>query len=161
MGRLFLATVVLTVGSVSAQQFVYPSKGQSAEQQEKDEYACHPWAVQHTCYDPTKPPPAPAPAPAAPPPATTASGSAPGAGLRGAARGAIVGEIVADDAGAGAAAGAVAARGASRIQNKAEAHKKQQAAAQQQNSQQQANYGKARAVCLEGRGYAVNQVTHA
>jgi hypothetical protein len=50
--------------------------------------------------------------------------------------------------------GAVAARGQSRRQNAAAS---QQAQQQQQssNQQQQAAFGKARAACLEGRGYSV------
>ena len=138
-------------GEAGAQQFAYPAKGQSAEQQKKDEAACYTWAVQQTGFDPAKAQPA---APAATPP-TTATGTTPGAGVRGAARGAVVGEIVGGDAGAGAAAGAAVARSQSRRQNAAagqQAQQQQQAATQQQ--QQQA-FAKARAACLEGRGYAV------
>lgn len=145
-----LACTALVAPSSLAQQFVYPAKGQSPDQQKKDEYACHEWAVQQSGFDPTKPQQA-APAPK---PATTATGVTPGAGLRGAARGAIVGDIVGGDAGAGAAAGAVAARAQSRRQNAAQ----QQAAAQQQTQAQSAKqgaYGKARSACLEGRGYTV------
>ncbi|MBC7940182.1 MAG: hypothetical protein H7Z19_10525 [Chitinophagaceae bacterium] len=133
----------------SAQQFVYPAKGQSPDQQKKDEGACHTWAVGQSAYDPTKPPPPP---PAAPP--TTATGTTPGAGAVGAVKGAIVGEIVGGDAGAGAAAGAVAARGQSRRQN-ASQQKQAQAQQQQTASAGQAAYGKARQACLEGRGYTV------
>src|SRR5512139_1742770 len=133
-----------------AQQYVYPAKGQSPQQQKNDEAACYQWAVQQTGFDPAKPPPQQA---AAKPP-TTATGTTPGAGVRGAARGAVVGEIVGGDAGAGAAAGAVAARGQSRRQNAATAQQQQQAA-QQATSSQQAAFGKARAACLEGRGYTV------
>jgi hypothetical protein len=140
----------LVITAAFAQQFVYPAKGQSAEQQKKDEAACYQWAVQQTGFDPAK---APAPT-AAPPPPTTATGTTPGAGVRGAARGAVVGEIVGDNAGAGAAAGAVAARGQSRRQNAAQAQQQQQAA-QQQQAGQQATFAKARAACLEGRGYSV------
>lgn len=140
----------LLAGSAMAQQFVYPAKGQSPDQQKKDESACYQWAVQQTGYDPAKaPPPAAAPAPA-----TTATGTTPGAGVRGAARGAVVGEVVGDNAGAGAAAGAAAARAQSRRQNAATAQQQQQAA-QQQQSGQQATFAKARAACLEGRGYTV------
>jgi hypothetical protein len=130
-------------GSVLAQQFVYPAKGQSAQQQKKDEGECHTWAVQQSGFDPAK---------AAPPPAppTTATGTTRGAGVRGAARGAVVGEIVGDDAGTGAAAGAAAARAQSRRQNQAQAQQAQQA-----QSSQQGAYAKARAACLEGRGYSV------
>ena len=133
----------------AAQQYVFPAKGQSAEQQKKDEAACQTWAVKQTGVDPSKPPPA-----APPPPPTTATGTTPGAGARGAVRGAVVGEIVADDARSGAAVGAIAGRGQSRRQNAAAAQsgqQQQQAAAQQQ----QASLDKARAACLEGKGYTV------
>src|SRR5436305_2680821 len=48
-----LALVIFAVPT-GAQQFVYPAKGQSAQQQQKDEYECHGWAVQQTGSDPTK-----------------------------------------------------------------------------------------------------------
>jgi hypothetical protein len=139
------------VTSVYGQQYVYPAKNQSADQQKKDEYECHQWAVKQTGVDPTKAPQQTAAAPTTP---TTATGTTPGAGVRGAARGAVVGEVVGGDAGAGAAAGAVAARSQSRRQNAA---KQQQATQQQQQAQgaQQASYAKARGACLEGRGYTV------
>jgi len=133
----------------SAQQFIYPAKGQSPAQQTKDEGECHTWAVQQSKYDPTKPPQQTA---AAKPP-TTATGTTPGAGVRGAARGAVVGGVM-GDAGAGAAAGAVAARGQSRRQNAAQAQQQQQAATQQNQAGMNA-YQKARSACLEGRGYTV------
>jgi hypothetical protein len=145
------ACAALFAGTAVAQQIVYPAKGQSPDQQKKDEYECHQWAVQQTGYDPTKQSAAPA---AAPKPATTATGTTPGAGVRGAARGAVVGEVVGGDAGAGAAAGAAVARSSSRRQNAAQAQQSQQSAQQAQSSQQ-ATYGKARAACLEGRGYTV------
>jgi hypothetical protein len=145
-----LALTAALIGEAGAQQYVYPAKGQSPEQQKSDEAACYTWAVQQTGFDPAKPPP-PQQAAQAP---TTPTGTTPGAGARGAARGAVVGEIVADDPGTGAAAGAVAARGQSRRQNRAAA---QQAQQQQQagTQQQQQAFAKARAACLEGRGYTV------
>jgi len=141
---------VALVAEAGAQQFVYPAKGQSPEKQKTDEAACYSWAVQQTGFDPAKPQLA---APAAQPP-TTATGTTPGAGVRGAARGAVVGEIVGGDAGAGAAAGAAVARSQSRRQNAAAG---QQAQQQQQagTQQQQQAFAKARAACLEGRGYTV------
>ena len=144
---LIIAAMFAT--GASAQQFVYPAKGQSPEQQKKDEAQCHTWAVQQSKYDPANPPKQTA---AAQPP-TTATGTTPGAGARGAARGAVVGGVM-GDAGAGAAAGAVAARGQSRRQNKAQAEQQQQSATQQDQAGVAA-YQKARAVCLEGRGYTV------
>ena len=142
--RICLASALLVaVVPAFAQQYVYPAKGQSAQQQQKDESACYSWAVQQTGFDPAK-------AQAAAPPPTTATGTTPGAGAKGAVRGAVVGEVVGGDARTGAAAGAVAARSQSRRQNAA-AQQQAQAATQQQ---QQA-FGKARAACLEGKGYTV------
>lgn len=148
---LWIAAATLAFGAqAAAQQFVYPAKGQSPQQQKSDEAACYSWAAQQTGFDPAKT--QPQQQAAAPP--TTATGTTPGAGVRGAARGAIVGEIVGGDAGTGAAAGAMAARAQSRRQNAAAAKQAQQ---QQQagTQQQQAAFGKARAACLEGRGYSV------
>ncbi|QJR15061.1 hypothetical protein [Usitatibacter palustris] len=142
-----LLVTLLFSAAASAQTFVYPAKGQSPEQQKKDEAACHTWAVDQSKYDPANPPPAPA----APPPPT---GATPGSGVRGAARGAVVGEVVGGDASTGAAAGAVAARGQSRRQNNAAAQQ-QQAAASSQNTAGQAAYQKARGACLDGKGYSV------
>lgn len=150
--RILWALVVSAalIAEAGAQQYVFPAKGQSPDQQKKDEAACYSWAVQQSGFDPAKPPPAAAPAT----PPTTATGTTPGAGARGAARGAVVGEVVGGDAGAGAAVGAVAARGQSRRQNAAasqQAQQQQQAATQQQ----QASFARARAACLEGKGYTV------
>ena len=136
-------------GSVLAQQYVYPAKGQSPAQQKQDESSCYSWAVQQSGFDPSRPPPATA-APAQP---TTATGTRPGAGAGGAMKGAVIGGI-AGDAGAGAAAGAVAARSQSRRQNAATAQANQQQASAA-SQQQQAGFAKARAACLEGRGYTV------
>lgn len=146
MFKTVIWTLVFSAGLISqamAQQYVYPAKGQSPEKQQSDESACYSWAVKQTGFDPAKPQPAAKPA-------TTATGTAPGAGVRGAARGAVVGEIVGGDAGTGAAVGAVAARGQSRRQTAA-TQQQQQGATQQQ----QAAFSKARAACLEGRGYSV------
>lgn len=45
---------VSKVAPSSSQLFIYPSKGQSQEQQADDRYACHSWAVSQTGYDPTR-----------------------------------------------------------------------------------------------------------
>jgi hypothetical protein len=144
MGLQFACAMAL------AQQFVYPAKGQSADQQKKDEAACHQWAVEQSKFDPANPPQQQAGAK----PPTTPTGATPGSGVRGAARGAVVGEVVTGDASAGAAAGAVAARSQSRRQNAAAAQQQQQQASAQQQAGQQA-YQKARGACLEGKGYTV------
>jgi hypothetical protein len=145
-----LALGLTLASAANAQQYVYPAKGQTPQQQKSDEAACYTWAVQQTGFDPAKPPASQA----APKPATTATGTTPGAGIRGAARGAVVGEVAGGDAGAGAAAGAAVARSQSRKQNAAAAQQGQQQA-QAATQQQQAGFAKARAACLEGRGYTV------
>jgi len=146
--KISLLVVAATFAAgVSAQQVVYPAKGQKPEQQKKDEGECHVWAVDNSKYDPANPPKQ---ASAPPPP----QGATPGSGARGAARGAVVGEVVSGDASSGAAVGAVAARGQSRRQNAAAGQQQQQAAAQQDQAGMAA-FSKARAACLEGRGYTV------
>ena len=82
-----LLVAAMFAAGASAQQVVFPAKGQSAQQQKKDEGECHTWAVTNSKYDPTNPPKQAA----APPPP---QGATPGSGVRGAARGAVVGEVV-------------------------------------------------------------------
>ena len=44
--------IALALGmAAQAQVFVYPQKGQSQNQQAKDEFECHRWAVQQTGVD--------------------------------------------------------------------------------------------------------------
>lgn len=116
----------------SAAQYVYPARGQSQEQQARDQAECHSWAVSQTGYNPTY-----APAP-------TQGGAVRGA-ARGAAAGAVVGAI-AGDAGTGAAAGAAggALLGGMRRRD----------AARQQSAATDA-FDRAWAACLQGRGYTV------
>ncbi|MBS0344032.1 MAG: hypothetical protein JSS56_26300, partial [Proteobacteria bacterium] len=75
-----MALLVFLSAAAWGQQYVYPAKGQSPDQQKKDESACYSWAVQQSGFDPAKPPP-PTAAPAQP---TTATGTKPGAGASGA-----------------------------------------------------------------------------
>lgn len=142
-----LAACVLA-SAAQAEVFVYPKPGQSQEQFESDQYACHNWAKQQTGFDPGAPPQA-----AAPPPQQ-------GGAVKGAARGAAVGAVggaIGGNAGKGAAVGAaVGGTGGAMRQNRnnrASAQASQQAQAQQQAAY--GNYEKAYATCLAGRGYSV------
>jgi hypothetical protein len=127
----------------------YPSKGQSAEQQSKDEGECFAWAKQQTGIDPMAVASAP----------TQQPGPAAGGGerVKGAARGAVGGAAIgaiAGDTGKGAGIGAVAgtmAGGKKARQNKAA--KEQQAEQAKAGTLQQ--FSKAFGVCMEGRNYAV------
>jgi len=168
----FITLLVLVLswsGTSLAGEFLYPKKGQSAEQQDKDKYECHKWAVGQTGFDPMNPPKAPDATPqvaAATPPSK--KGGAIGGAARGALGGAALGAIM-GDAGKGAAVGAAAGgiRGrrqkvdASRDQKAAQKQLDDQAAAttaayQANVAEQRSTYDRARKTCLEGRDYSVN-----
>jgi hypothetical protein len=142
---------IIVAGPAIAEVFVYPKQGQSQQQFEQDQYACHNWAKQQTGIDPSQPQVAASPY-TAPPQA--------GGAVRGGARGAAVGAIggaIGGDAGKGAAIGAgVGAAAGGMRQHRAN----EQAAAmnQQAAAQQQANLGRydqAYAACMSGRNYQV------
>jgi len=148
---------LLLVGSTfAADVFIYPSNGQSKEQQNKDEYECYNWARQQTGFDPMAQPQA-----TTPPPAQEAQQG--GAG-RGAARGAVVGVAagaIAGDAGKGAAIGAASGAlvgGMRRRDQTRRQEQEQEQWASNQNAnyeQSRSNYNRAFGVCMEGRGYQV------
>ena len=147
-------------GNTFAQQFVYPKNNQTPDQQKKDEFDCHTWAVQQTGYDPIKASTEAAPAPLPTGPAQAESGS----GVRGAAKGAAAGAAIgaiAGDAGKGAAIGAAAGgiSGRSRSKGRAQDAQSQQIAQANAVAANQAKlaerYNAARTACLEGKGYTV------
>jgi hypothetical protein len=127
----------------------YPSKGQSADRQNKDEGECFAWAKQQTGIDPM--------AVASTPTEQTGPAAGGGERVRGAARGAVGGAAIgaiAGDTGKGAGIGAVAGTMAGGRQAR-----KNKAAQQQQAEQAKAGtldkFNKAFSVCMEGRGYTV------
>ena len=163
--------ISLLVGTALAQSdniFVYPAKGQSQAQQDKDRYECHSWAVRQTGFDPTRTAPTAMP----PPPPTTQYQPSRRHVLRGAGGGAALGAVggaIAGDAGKGAAAGAAMGgivggvrRRRERIQHYDQQQQMQQQYAQQHAAHQAAQqsqftaYHRAMAACLTGRGYTVN-----
>jgi len=135
---------------------VYPSKGQSNEQMEQDEFQCYSWAKKETGFDPMEIPKATAPPPQK---ATNRNSAVRGAG-RGAAAGAIGGAI-AGDAGKGAAAGAAiggflgAIKRKDQVRKEEEAQKKWEQEQVGQYTQNRNSYNRAYSACLEGRGYTV------
>jgi outer membrane protein with glycine zipper len=144
-----IAVLSITGAAWGAQPIVYPAKGQSAQQQQKDQGECYGWAKTNTGVDP-------AAVAAAPPPP---SGPAVGGGERasGAARGAVGGVAIgaiAGDAGKGAAIGAVAGTmaGGHRARQNQQA---QQASAQNQKQGAIDTFNRAYAACMEGRGYTI------
>jgi hypothetical protein len=152
-----IVAILMAVPPVFAQDpFIYPDKGQSPEQMEKDKFDCYNWAKGQTGFDPMQVPTATS----APP----QQGAQQGGVARGAARGAAVGVAagaIADDAGKGAAIGA--ASGALIGGMRRRDQQRQQQQAEQQWAQQEAsnyanqrnNYNRAYGACLEGRGYTV------
>lgn len=146
--------------------FVFPTEGQAADQQSKDEAACYSWAADNTGSDPFElqkqsEQQAQQTEQQVQQAQSATQGSAVRGAARGAAAGALIGEIADDDAGKGAAygaaAGAVMSRRRSRIaSHQAQQQVKEQGAAQQQaTSEQVANFKKAFSVCLEAKDYMV------
>jgi hypothetical protein len=86
LGAIVAALVFVATGSAAQQLIIYPAKGQSPKQQQKDEGECHIWATNNTGVNPA----ALAQTPTAP------AGPAVGGGERvvGAARGAFGGLLV-------------------------------------------------------------------
>ena len=158
-----VAALLASAPALPQQNFVYPGRGQSPQQQQKDEFECHQWAVQQTGFDPSNPRQAAGSAP--PPPSGSAEPEA-GSGARGAVKGAVVGGLIGGiggRGGEGAAAGAVVGGIAARRSSQREAQQRQQYEQQQYQQQQAAAnaagpqaYQRARAACLSGRGYTVN-----
>jgi len=160
---IVLATMIIfsaffTNLSFGQDLIIFPAKGQTPEQMEKDKYDCYTWAKQETGFDPMQAQPA-AQTPSAQPQGP--QGERIKGAARGAAVGAVVGEIANDDAGKGAAAGA--AGGAMVGGMKTRRSRRQQAQTQQQQVQQQnaatdqklTTYNRAYSACLEGKGYTV------
>ena len=140
-----------TAGWAQSDMVIYPTKNQTKEQQDKDNFECYGWAKQQSGFDPMAPPTASAPPP---------QQQAPKGGVgRGALRGAAVGGIVdgSDGAKTGAAAGAVVG-GVRRRDQRRQQQVEQQQWEEQQATQYQGNrdsYNRAYAACMEGRDYSV------
>ena len=148
-----------------AELIVYPARGQTAEQTDRDRYECHTWAVRETRFDPSRmapveySPPRERPnAPPAPPP---------GSGMAlGAVTGAVLGAIIAPrgDEGGGAALGAIAGAIVGGVSEQAQADAAHEDAARYDNrlaarqggdAAGAGGYRRAISACLEARGYTV------
>jgi len=137
-------------GAMAQQEIIYPAKGQSPEQTEKDKYDCYQWAKKQTGFDPMQGKTSPAPPQEAPK----------GGVVRGAARGAAVGAAVgaiAGDAGKGAAIGAAGGGMVGGMRRSDQVQQQEYAAKQQatEDKQKRDTYNRAFGACLEGRGYTV------
>ena len=141
-----LALDLASTAHAQSAPIVYPAAGQSMEQQGRDESECRNLATQQTGVYPNQAPPA-----------YYGNSSQQGAPVvRGAARGAAMGAVggaIAGDAGKGAAVGATAGVIRKNQARRQEAQVNEQAAAQYQADV--GRYNQAFAVCMQGRGYAV------
>ncbi|MEN8134661.1 MAG: glycine zipper family protein [Thermodesulfobacteriota bacterium] len=141
--------------------YFYPNRGQSQEQQGRDSYECYLWAVNQTGFDPSAPYLAPhhklAVVPDQPPGTDTAVGAITGAMLGAAVssrgnrpEGALVGAV------AGALVGSASDAARQEQTYRLQQHYDRQAGKHMGNIERQAaNYRRAMAACLEGRGYSV------
>lgn len=145
-----LAVLSVAFAAQAQKPIVYPAKGQSGQQQSRDDSECSAWAKQTTGIDP-------AVVVSSPPPQQAGAAVGGGQRLRGAARGAAGGAAIgaiAGDAGEGAGIGAVVGTMAGgRQARQQQAAQNQQAVAQQQDLIN--THYRAYGACMEGRGYTI------
>ena len=148
-----ITALLFSAGTALASElYIYPAKGQSSEQQDKDKFECYNWAKKDTGFDPMAVPTTST----APPSSQKKSGGIVRGGLGGAALGAIIGDS-SKSAKRGAVAGGLIGGVRQSSQNKQTEQNRQQW--EQQESANYANnrnnYNRAYSACLEGRGYTV------
>jgi hypothetical protein len=158
---VMLLSIVVAGTAVAQDLVIYPAKGQSQQQMEKDKFECYSWAKGQTGFDPMQIPTATS----APPSQQKSSvgGSALKGGVAGGAGGAVIGGIAGGRKGArrgaaigGVSGGAIGGMRSSRQNRQAEQQRKQWEQQQANQYMQQRNaYNRAHAACLEGRGYNV------
>jgi len=147
---LFFAGVTLAQDPI-----VFPAKGQSQDQMEKDKFSCYQWARNKTGFDPMQTPTA-----STPPPQQKAGQ---GGALRGAAVGAGAGALIkrsgsrSKGAGTGALVGGVLGGARQSQQNRQDQEARQQWEQQQANeyAQKRNTYNRAFSACMESKGYTV------
>ncbi len=148
----FLGTMFLSSMAISQELYIYPAKGQSAEQLDKDKYECYNWAKSDTGFDPMAVPKATTAAPSA----QKKSGGAIAGGIGGAALGAIIGDS-SKSAKRGALAGGLIGGVRQSSQNSETARQRQEWEQRETSNyvNSRNNYNRAYSACLEGRGYTV------
>jgi hypothetical protein len=148
--------LLCSAGVIPAQDpIIFPAKGQSQEQTEKDKFSCYQWAKNETGFDPMQTPTASAPAPQ--------QQAGRGGALKGAAVGAGAGALIKRDdsrskgAGTGALIGGALGAVSQSRQNRRDQQAKQQWEQQQANeyAQKRSAYNRAFAACMEPKGYTV------
>jgi outer membrane lipoprotein SlyB len=134
---------------------VFPAKGQSQDQMEKDKFSCYQWAKNETGFDPMQTPTA-----STPPPQQQAGR---GGALKGAAVGAGAGALIkrsgsrSKGAATGALVGGVLGGARQTQQMRQDQQTRQQWEQQQANeyAQKRNTYNRAFGACMESKGYTV------
>ena len=149
---LMMLSLVGLSNLAMADFMIFPAKGQSNEQLEKDKFSCYGWAKQQSGFDPMKTPTTST----APPSQEKKSGGVARGALGGAALGAIIGDSSRSARNAGAAGALIGGVRQSSANKKTQANTEQW---KQQESNNYANnrdqYNRAYTACLEGKGYTV------
>lgn len=141
--------------SFAQDPIIFPAKGQSQEQTEKDKLSCYQWAKNETGFDPMQTPTA-----SAPPPQQQAGQ---GGALKGAAAGAAAGALIkkSGSRSKGAATGAVVggvlggARQAGQARQDEQARQEWEQQQAKEYAQKRTTYNRAFAACMESKGYTV------
>ena len=160
----FIAVLLLfsvwLIGPVCAQDpIVYPAKGQSQDQMEKEQFECYNWAKKKTGFDPMKTPTTKS----APPPKEKKTWGATEGALVGAGGGAIIGGVAGGGKGAvaggliGGTGGALIGSSRSSEQRKREDRRRREWERNEANSyaRERNSYNRAFGACMEARGYSV------
>jgi len=152
----FLTLIILAGFSNAQQMYIYPNKGQSQSQKNKDMSQCNTWSINQTGFDPAAPY-YPSGSPRQP--------SRKDGFVESTAKGAILGTVIgaiAGDTGKGLAIGAASGAivgGFNKYDEKKEREHYQKQYNEQQSreySAKKGNYDRAYKACLQGRGYTVN-----
>jgi len=161
--RTARVTIPTTPAPIATPQlYAYPTTGQSAEQQDRDRFECHHWAVKQTNFDPGYARNVPRErvevVPVPPPGTHTAVGAVTGAVIgaavashhntaSGAAIGAVAGAVL------GAASDASRQEQAEQLQERLE--RRQAFQSNTRSERQTQDFRRAMSACLEGRDYSV------
>ena len=154
-------TFILMVGflftgiALAQDPIIFPAKGQSQDQLEKDKFSCYQWARNETGFDPMQTHKA-----SAPPPQQQASQRQ---GLKGAAVGAGAGALIkrsgsrSKGAATGALVGGVLGGARQSHQNRQDQQARQEWEQQQarEYAQERNTYNRAFGACMESKGYTV------
>jgi hypothetical protein len=150
---VYCLLMLQVAGQAMAQElFIYPAKGQSAEQLDRDKFECYNWARNDTGFDPMALPTTSS----APPSGQKKSGGAVRGVLGGAALGVVLG-----DSGRSAKRGALAGGLIGGVRQSSQNTRTEQKRSDWERKESanyannRNNYNRAYSACLEGRGYTV------